>query len=107
MLIRHIVCLLFCVAKFNAQDLLGGLVDGVVGVVDGAVGVVDGTVDGVVGIVDDLLPEPTKAYISRGYDAYPGQFPYQALLKTNGRFFCGASLIGQRWVWKLIFLLSS
>ncbi|XP_037051751.1 trypsin-1-like [Bradysia coprophila] len=88
MCLRYIVGLLICVAKFNAQNLVGDLV-----------GVVGDVVDGVGNVVEDLLPVPTKSYISRGYDAYEGQFPYQAILKTvNGQFFCGASVIGQRWV---------
>ncbi|KAG4071310.1 hypothetical protein HA402_004014 [Bradysia odoriphaga] len=63
----QIVCLLICVAKFNAQDY-------------------------------DELPTPTKEYISRGNDAAPGQFPYQVGLHGRRGHFCGASLIGARWV---------
>ena len=36
--------------------------------------------------------------IVRGEDAIKGQWPWQAQLKINGSFACGASILSSRWI---------
>lgn len=36
--------------------------------------------------------------IINGYEAEPGQFPYQALVKVAGEYTCGGAILNEKWV---------
>lgn len=44
-----------------------------------------------------FIPQP-QGRIINGYEAEPGQFPYQALVRFAGEYTCGGAILNEKWI---------